>query len=105
MESGYSGRSTSWWTTGSTSSPTRSSSIATASSSSPCSRCRRSIREHEPDAEGGVVPPRHRRSEEHTSELQSHSDLVCRLLLEKKKEILLHNSMSYSLRHVRTEIK
>src|SRR5438034_7414017 len=27
-------------------------------------------------------PPR---SEEHTSELQSHSDLVCRLLLEKKK--------------------
>src|SRR5438034_7382362 len=28
-----------------------------------------------------------RRSEEHTSELQSHSDLVCRLLLEKKKAI------------------
>src|SRR5260221_13374544 len=28
--------------------------------------------------------PTHR-SEEHTSELQSHSDLVCRLLLEKKK--------------------
>src|SRR5438034_1661876 len=27
-----------------------------------------------------------RRSEEHTSELQSHSDLVCRLLLEKKKK-------------------
>src|SRR5438034_4239951 len=27
----------------------------------------------------------HARSEEHTSELQSHSDLVCRLLLEKKK--------------------
>src|SRR5438132_3634714 len=26
------------------------------------------------------------RSEEHTSELQSHSDLVCRLLLEKKKK-------------------
>src|SRR5438034_8548867 len=31
----------------------------------------------------GRVP---RRSEEHTSELQSHSDLVCRLLLEKKKK-------------------
>src|SRR6202022_4793230 len=35
-------------------------------------------------------PPRHRRrrsrSEEHTSELQSHSDLVCRLLLEKNKQ-------------------
>src|SRR2546421_6952785 len=28
----------------------------------------------------------HRRSEEHTSELQSRSDLVCRLLLEKKKK-------------------
>src|SRR5260221_8328155 len=30
------------------------------------------------------------RSEEHTSELQSHSDLVCRLLLEKKKKIIKH---------------
>src|SRR5438132_7511237 len=30
------------------------------------------------------------RSEEHTSELQSHSDLVCRLLLEKKKEKILN---------------
>src|SRR5215211_8152489 len=29
---------------------------------------------------------KNRRSEEHTSELQSHSDLVCRLLLEKKKK-------------------
>src|SRR5438034_4900607 len=29
---------------------------------------------------------RRARSEEHTSELQSHSDLVCRLLLEKKKK-------------------
>src|SRR5260370_21149565 len=28
-----------------------------------------------------------RRSEEHTSELQSHLNLVCRLLLEKKKDI------------------
>src|SRR5688572_31701165 len=28
----------------------------------------------------------HRRSEEHTSELQSQSNLVCRLLLEKKKK-------------------
>src|SRR5947207_11861144 len=27
------------------------------------------------------------RSEEHTSELQSHSDLVCRLLLEKKRNM------------------
>src|SRR5438034_3993708 len=30
--------------------------------------------------------PVEERSEEHTSELQSHSDLVCRLLLEKKKK-------------------
>src|SRR2546427_9370198 len=30
------------------------------------------------------------RSEEHTSELQSQSNLVCRLLLEKKKFTLLH---------------
>src|SRR5438034_7154143 len=33
------------------------------------------------------VDLRQDRSEEHTSELQSHSDLVCRLLLEKKKSI------------------
>src|SRR5688572_31527122 len=39
--------------------------------------------------ERGVVPAP--RSEEHTSELQSQSNLVCRLLLEKKKKgILLH---------------
>src|SRR5438034_8522687 len=31
------------------------------------------------------------RSEEHTSELQSHSDLVCRLLLEKKKKTTIDN--------------
>src|SRR5437773_7629605 len=35
---------------------------------------------------GHVNPIGPRRSEEHTSELQSHHDLVCRLLLEKKKE-------------------
>src|SRR5438034_2554807 len=38
------------------------------------------------------APSLRRRSEEHTSELQSHSDLVCRLLLEKKK----HNSPTHS---------
>src|SRR5260370_1940914 len=31
-----------------------------------------------------------RRSEEHTSELQSHLNLVCRLLLEKKKKVNHH---------------
>src|SRR5215204_7289483 len=33
------------------------------------------------------------RSEEHTSELQSHSDLVCRLLLEKKKLKIIYHSL------------
>src|SRR2546421_4536160 len=37
------------------------------------------------------------RSEEHTSELQSRSDLVCRLLLEKKKKILAFMSVSASI--------
>src|SRR5438034_3924692 len=32
------------------------------------------------------IAAQNQRSEEHTSELQSHSDLVCRLLLEKKKQ-------------------
>src|SRR5260221_7484025 len=38
------------------------------------------------------------RSEEHTSELQSHSDLVCRLLLEKKSIFEpppFHNTLHY----------
>src|SRR5260370_32690991 len=35
--------------------------------------------------EGGVPVDGELRSEEHTSELQSHLNLVCRLLLEKKK--------------------
>src|SRR5206468_13073095 len=34
----------------------------------------------------GVLQSASHRSEEHTSELQSRSDLVCRLLLEKKKK-------------------
>src|SRR5690242_21038396 len=43
------------------------------------------------DPQGPGPPNPHRdvalRSEEHTSELQSHVNLVCRLLLEKKKKI------------------
>src|SRR5215468_1549500 len=35
------------------------------------------------------------RSEEHTSELQSHHDLVCRLLLEKKKKNVNISSAGY----------
>src|SRR5438034_5026935 len=50
--------------------------------------------DEEKDETREEMRPRHRstitkdaeRSEEHTSELQSHSDLVCRLLLEKKKK-------------------
>src|SRR5438034_7764272 len=43
--------------------------------------------EHLLDGRVGAQAVRALRSEEHTSELQSHSDLVCRLLLEKKKKI------------------
>src|SRR2546427_4946011 len=54
--------------------------------------------------------PRPRRSEEHTSELQSQSNLVCRLLLEKKKKTkkttvciaeyeVLHRSTPHTRRH------
>src|SRR5580698_11096160 len=56
-------------------------------------------------------PPRHggsrarrslRRSEEHTSELQSHVNLVCRLLLEKNKTttILQQNKQENSTRNI-----
>src|SRR5206468_8829763 len=53
----------------------------------PHSRAARSAQSRSPVArlrpQDGRTP---RRSEEHTSELQSRSDLVCRLLLEKKKK-------------------
>src|SRR5216683_616902 len=42
---------------------------------------------HDPDAMSAIAL----RSEEHTSELQSRSDLVCRLLLEKKKKTKIKN--------------
>src|SRR2546421_7813996 len=41
---------------------------------------------------------RRMRSEEHTSELQSRSDLVCRLLLEKKK--IARSSATFSVRRI-----
>src|SRR2546430_7236723 len=40
------------------------------------------------------------RSEEHTSELQSQSNLVCRLLLEKKKTTTTPNTTRYTQPHV-----
>src|SRR5690349_22829242 len=48
---------------------------------------------------GGVRCPRSR-SEEHTSELQSRRDLVCRLLLEKKKKNKhqTHSTLEYYLK-------
>src|SRR2546427_7503094 len=44
------------------------------------------------DAERDIIY--NERSEEHTSELQSQSNLVCRLLLEKKKEHLKHQTQT-----------
>src|SRR5688572_31473694 len=49
---------------------------------------------------GRVVAFEEARSEEHTSELQSQSNLVCRLLLEKKKKKT--NSLSTRSTHIRT---
>src|SRR5260221_2813087 len=46
------------------------------------------------------------RSEEHTSELQSHNDLVCRLLLDKKKAVrsaTVRGTRSFSSRAARTD--
>src|SRR5260221_5675232 len=47
------------------------------------------------------APNQQHRSEEHTSELQSHSDLVCRLLLEKKK---IH-SIAHSASRVKDKVR
>src|SRR5438034_3657515 len=51
-------------------------------------RCRQVVRSEKGRnlGRGGDRQNARLRSEEHTSELQSHSDLVCRLLLEKKKK-------------------
>src|SRR2546430_4215322 len=59
--------------------PTRSAVAASASAS-------------EMATSGNNEGPQHR-SEEHTSELQSQSNLVCRLLLEKKKDLCLRNAL------------
>src|SRR5438034_7978923 len=49
-------------------------------------RLRRRRRPRHPTRRARPTRRPRKRSEEHTSELQSHSDLVCRLLLEKKKK-------------------
>src|SRR5207249_6659459 len=48
-----------------------------------------------PLADSALRPPISWRSEEHTSELQSRFDLVCRLLLEKKKKTMAHYYCSH----------
>src|SRR2546430_6416972 len=53
------------------------------------------------DAHGAYVPRFCYRSEEHTSELQSQSNLVCRLLLEKKKHRGISNLRGSILRTAR----
>src|SRR2546430_3264150 len=57
---------------------------------------RRVHRRRQPDepAAGALAE---RRSEEHTSELQSQSNLVCRLLLEKKHKLYTPRTMARSL--------
>src|SRR5438034_3686688 len=74
----------------------------------PAKRCSKSRSRPAPaDGDGPARPgdqPDHRaerRSEEHTSELQSHSDLVCRLLLEKKKKKKIEDN-SYERHHMPT---
>src|SRR2546430_8929115 len=51
---------------------------------------------HERDVLVGGREPHRVRSEEHTSELQSQSNLVCRLLLEKKKEMTTQHLDEYA---------
>src|SRR6266576_3858820 len=64
----------------------------------------RSLQLSDPDTHRGL------RSEEHTSELQSRRDLVCRLLLEKKKECpdllgrVVHENYDAELSHVTVDV-
>src|SRR2546426_5999135 len=44
--------------------------------------------------------PQNSRSEEHTSELQSPCNLVCRLLLEKKKKKVCHSTTTFIRSHL-----
>src|SRR6266496_2827616 len=53
------------------------------------------------DCAGHPFPESASRSEEHTSELQSRRDLVCRLLLEKKNDVIDGQVCGMSLRHSR----
>src|SRR4051812_49846854 len=72
-----------------------------------------SVRHHLAEASGQLLDDLHQffpggdvgRSEEHTSELQSHVNLVCRLLLEKKKKtqhilVTVHSRHSHCSRPI-----
>src|SRR5438874_6664832 len=54
-------------------------------------------------APAGRPRRRRRRSEEHTSELQSRRDLVCRLLLEKKKKAKYSDNIKISNKTMRQD--
>src|SRR5260221_9682872 len=66
-------------------------------------RAHQAVARHDNPVVGGneVLLGGERRSEEHTSELQSHSDLVCRLLLEKKKKKKEHKHIIYAHYRIR----
>src|SRR5438132_3402622 len=49
--------------------------------------------------------PAGRRSEEHTSELQSHSELVCRLLHQKKKSIEMQTAKSDAVKSQKARMR
>src|SRR5947208_5024365 len=55
------------------------------------------VERHEPLLGGTEQGRTARRSEEHTSELQSPDHLVCRLLLEKKNYIMCRNRSQYAI--------
>src|SRR2546430_12960723 len=63
------------------------------------SQSRRSHQRQDPPHARGLLHVRGR-SEEHTSELQSQSNLVCRLLLEKKKQITVAVSSGTHLLYI-----
>src|SRR5260221_6093587 len=70
----------------------RSASTVVAAAAAAAVDCKKPRREVEGMGSLGSSQLKNGRSEEHTSELQSHSELVCRLLLEKKKKKKYSNS-------------
>src|SRR5690606_41075248 len=57
----------------------------------------RAIRRAVRPSRRAIAPRKRCRSEEHTSELQSRENLVCRLLLEKKDSVFLREDYTYAL--------